>query len=191
MERVETQLAVIFRNRGNQRLWLLLSITWIFIAGWLFWKPLPDHKPVDVSQEASAFCISEESADVYAAGEKAFQACLKRRNAGSSTASQSLVPGLTNESLCNLERDSTSINYPQKAESREIDCELSKTESLQKDAQHEADIAVDSARSAQLTFWAAKTFLSPLLIPISVILLAYILALLRSAANWIRDGYSQ
>ena len=52
----------LFGNRGNQRLWLLLSLAWLLIAGWYFWKDLPQHKPVDASEFVSDLCKAGEQA---------------------------------------------------------------------------------------------------------------------------------
>jgi hypothetical protein len=67
------------RDRGHQRLLLVVSIAWVLVAGWLFWRPFAQYQPVDASRQFSDWCEAEESAELYAAGEKAYQTCLEER----------------------------------------------------------------------------------------------------------------
>ena len=173
------------RDRGHQRLWLVVSIVWVLIAGWFFWKPFAQYQPVDVSRQVSDWCEAEESAELYATGEKAYQTCLEERRKTSN--SQSPIPGLTSEAICDLQRQ-VAGSKRDAADAAESKCADDNYGPTAQRMQPEADRAVDQSRINDLIVWGAIVFLPPVLLPLGIILLLYSVLLI---GKWIMEGYNR
>ncbi|MEI9990446.1 MAG: hypothetical protein WDM86_10430 [Rhizomicrobium sp.] len=180
----------LLRSRGHQRLWLVLALIWIALSGWHFWKPLPRHQAVDVSAQVADQCQAEESANVYAAGEGAYQRCLKNRGpVPTATDFESIATKLKIETLCNSSRVDASVAAQAQEDPRQTDCMLTKMGPAQNAVQPEADRVVDQARDDQLLEWTAITLLPPIALPIAIVLVLYGVWTAGSVAKWIREGY--
>jgi hypothetical protein len=178
----------LLKNKGHQRLWLVASICWLLAAGFIFWEPLPEHQPVDVSQEASDMCHGEERAKAEVAGDEAYKACIVKNKSDSGTTPDGLsgtTAGLT-KAICNTQRSAAFAEDLAKRNSDESECMMGKAEQLGQAQQPEADRLTDNLRIEKLGRWAAITLLPPILLPLSILLLLYGIS---AAMKWITAGY--
>lgn len=173
------------RNRGNQRLWIIVSVFLVVVVGWLSWKPLPQYYSVDVSQLVSAQCQAEENATLDAEGEKAYRTCMEKRG--------DVAPGsaiyLLNESACTTERLAAGSMSKANADLAELDCETSRSGKIAAQFQPAADHAVDDARIRRIAIWAVITLSPPILLPLFIAGLLYAVWIVITAAKWIENGY--
>jgi hypothetical protein len=173
-----------FLNKGNQRVWLTLSLCWMFAAGWIGWSPLPEHQPVDVSQTASDLCRAETHAKAEEEGEKVYQACMAKNPDKVDTTAN--IPGLDAKKLCIMQRFASIAESTTKANPNDFECTATKIDELAKARQPEADRATDEKRIEQMARWFAITFGPPFALPIALALLIFVVS---AAAKWIAAGY--
>jgi hypothetical protein len=166
-----------FKSTGNRRLWVVLSLSWILIAGIAFWKPWPSYQPVDVSLDANDECQAEMSADA----EAAYENCIKKppSEVNPTDSFQAEIEKAKRESVCDTAR--SQAIYTSRAK-HEFTCMLTKSASLAAIQQPIADRGVDDERLKLIARWLGIMFLPPLLFPLLGLMVLRVL-------RWVSAGY--
>jgi hypothetical protein len=161
------------------------------IAGWVLWENLPQHHEVDASAEISEQCDTEESAIIYAVGEKAYQACLVKWRRENFSVTKSPVGPFAPEAICEIEKTSASLSAKAKSDAYKAKgaCVDAKAGSITQRLQLDADQAVDEAKFHQMIFWSEKVFLAPLPLPGVIVLFLYVAWYNKLVAKWVSSGY--
>lgn len=163
-----------FRNKGNRRLWVVVTAIWVILASaYAFAKWPSEQEQIDSTVEfITRVCEPFVAGERYSVGERAYQMCFSKR----SGKDEGLVPGI-NKVVCDISRTEAQASFEKegrfKAENSCFDRESGR-----------AEVHVRKERNQQQMFTAAMIILPPFVVPA-------LAALLFLGGAWLANGYKR